>query len=239
MLEYRLKDLKYFFLTTRKNEERVKNIKKILNGYDLTEFNPGLDCEKNKSGACDMCRMVDLGLRHQVPGEPFKPFVILEDDVSLYRDLPESISIPNDCDIFYIGIADSVMAPHTNVSGAWDIFATDFNDDIVRIYNMLDTHALIITSPAGAGAFQRCMMEAFYTGLPWDIFTARVQPFYKVYALKVPLMYQDGRLGGLEGQTKIVLKKYKAPSPPYTEHVCIKTSCNSYDHGKNICDKRW
>ena len=233
-----LKEIEYFFLTTRKNLKRVENITNLFKDYNLTEFNPGLDCEKNKSGAADMSRMVDLGLRYQIPGEPFKPFVILEDDVSLFRPMPDFLEIPEDADMFFIGIADSVMLAHTNISCSGDIYATDYDENVVRIFNMLDTHAVMITSPAGAAAFQRCMMEAYYRNMPWDIFTARIQPFYKVYALKIPLLYQDGKLGGLEGQTKIILNKYVNPPKPYTENVSIKMACNAYNHEKVYDEKK-
>lgn len=37
----------------------------------------------------------------------------------------------------------------------------------------------------------------------WDIFTAQIHPFYNVYAMKIPLVYQYGEIGGQERQTKI------------------------------------
>lgn len=233
------KELKFFYLTTRKNKERVKNITSILKTYDLREFNPGIPCEKNRSGAVDMSRMVDLGLRFQDPETPFSPFVILEDDISFFRPLPEKMTVPKDCDMFFLGVADSVMNPKSERSGAWDIYATDYNEEIIRIYNMLDTHAVMITSAAGAAAFQRCMMEAYYTGKPWDIYTARIQPFYNVYAFKIPIFYQDSRLGGLETQTKIVINKYKKPEEPYKDNVSIKSACNAYNPEKYFSDLRW
>ena len=41
-------------------------------------------------------------------------------------------------------------------------------------------------------------MESFFTNIPWDIHTANMQPFYNVYALKNPLVYQDLEYGGQE-----------------------------------------
>ena len=41
----------------------------------------------------------------------------------------------------------------------------------------------------------------------WDIYTASIQPYLNVYALKEPLVYQYGKLGGEELYTKINYKK--------------------------------
>jgi hypothetical protein len=68
---------------------------------------------------------------------------------------------------------------------------------------MLSLHGIIICSARGLLAIQKCMLESYFKDVIWDIFIAQVQPFYNVYALKKPLVYQWSEIGGQERQTKI------------------------------------
>jgi hypothetical protein len=45
---------------------------------------------------------------------------------------------------------------------------------------------------SGALAIQKSVMETYFTRMPWDLVLAQIQPFYNVYALKTPLVFQDG-----------------------------------------------
>jgi hypothetical protein len=200
-----LKKIKYYFLTTGKNDKRKKHILDTFRDYDITEVNPVLGISKFQSGSIGMSRMIDIGLRQK----PFKPFVIIEDDVSFYRKIPETITIPEDADLLYIGIS---MCGGFNNTDQKKIFAEDVNDDLVRIYNMLSCHGIIICSPSGAVAFQRCMVEAYFKNMYWDLPVSHIQPYYNVYALKKPLLYQDKEYNGCENVTKFELKEYYKPN---------------------------
>ena len=85
--------------------------------------------------------------------------------------------------------------------------------NIMKVYNMLSTHGLIICSALGATICQKAMSDAFYKNIVWDQPIALLQPYYNVYSLKEPLVYQDGKLGGLEGGTKIPLSLQFADKP--------------------------
>jgi hypothetical protein len=85
----------------------------------------------------------------------------------------------------------------------YDVCYTNINEDIIRVYNMRSLHGIIICSPRGLLGIQKCMLEGYFKNIIWDIFTAQIQPFYNVYALKIPLVYQYGEIGGQERQTKI------------------------------------
>ena len=47
------------------------------------------------------------------------------------------------------------------------------------------------------------MLEGYYKNTIWDIYTAQIQPYLNVYALKNPLVYQYEKIGGVEEHTKI------------------------------------
>ena len=74
---------------------------------------------------------------------------MLEDDVNKYREFPEYLDIPDDTDLLYMGIS---KWGSNNIDGGIDKVYTKSVDnypDIVRVYNMLSTHGMIICSIMG------------------------------------------------------------------------------------------
>jgi len=199
-MQINLKTIKYYFITCN-NEIRRNHIFNEFKDYDITEVNPVMDIGKFKSGTTGFSRILDLASKNQDRSKPFQPFCIFEDDVKKYRDFPEIIEVPYDSDILYIGLS-SVGYDNTGVT---KLSYIDINKDIIKINNMLATHAFMICSQSGLIAIQRCMFEAYFEDKPWDKFTSQIQPYYNVYALKVPLVYQFGEIGGVESHTKIEL----------------------------------
>ena len=68
---------------------------------------------------------------------------------------------------------------------------------------MLSLHGIIVCSIRGLLTLQKCMFESYFKNIIWDIYTAQIQPYLNVYALKKPLVYQYGKIGGAEEATKI------------------------------------
>uniref|UniRef100_A0A6C0HT95 Nucleotide-diphospho-sugar transferase domain-containing protein n=1 Tax=viral metagenome TaxID=1070528 RepID=A0A6C0HT95_9ZZZZ len=193
-----LDNMKYYFLTCN-NEIRKQHMLSEFKDYDITEVNSVFDPSKNKSGAIGFSRILDLATLNQDPSKPFQPFVIFEDDVKKYREFPKTIEIPDNTDILYIGLSCCAMK---HDSGACHVCFTNTTNEVIKIYNMLALHGIIICSPRGLLAIQKCMLEGYFKDIIWDIFTAQIQPFYNVYALKTPLVYQFGEIGGHEAPTK-------------------------------------
>jgi hypothetical protein len=144
--------------------------------------------------------MLELGKDLQDESKNFEPFIILEDDVKKYREFPEYIEIPDDTDIFYIGLSKCGIF---NEGVYNEIQCSNINIDIIRIYNMLSSHGIIICSYYGLSIMQKCMLHATTYELPWDIDIALFQQKYNVYAFRIPLVYQYEKLGGNESATKI------------------------------------
>jgi hypothetical protein len=205
-----LKKIKYYFLTTGKDHERKNHIAEIFKDYDITEVNPILDIPILQSGSIGMGRMIDLGLRNQDRTKVFQPFIIMEDDVSFYRDFPKTLEIPADSDLFYIGISKCGSFENKDKK---IIIAEDVKDNsnIVKIYNMLSCHGIIICSALGATIYQRSMMEGFIKNTYWDLPLSHIHPYYNVYALKKPLLYQDHKYRGCEEPTNFELQTYVTP----------------------------
>jgi len=199
-MQINLKSIKYYFLTCN-NEVRKKHILNEFTDYNITEVNPVMNIGKHKSAPTGFSRILDLASKNQDRTKPFQPFCIFEDDVKKYREFPEIIEVPDDSDILYIGLS-SVGCDNTGVT---KLSYIDINKDIIKINNMLACHGFIICSQSGLLAIQKCMLEGYFTNIVWDIFTSQIQPYYNVYALKVPLVYQYGAIGGVESHTKLEL----------------------------------
>ena len=191
--------INYYYLTCDTNSERAKHIREEFKDYNITEINPVMSLSKFQSGATGHLRMLDLGLRNQDRSKPFEPFILLEDDVSMYRDIPNIIEIPDDTDILYVGfspwgIKNNNKEP-TEAAGR-EVYYTNIDDNNVKIYNMLSTHGLMICSPLGAHAYQKAVIESFHKNRPYDLHIASLQPYYNIYMLKNPLVFQDPKFGG-------------------------------------------
>ena len=194
-----LSQLTYYVLSCN-NPKRKLHAKKEFKSLRLVEVNPIMDIGREKSGATGFSKILDLACQNQNRNKPFQPFAIFEDDVKKYREFPDTIEVPHDADILYIGLSSCGMN-----SERWcnDVRYKNINKDIIRVYNMLATHGMIIYSLRGLLAIQKCMLEGYFKGITWDIFTAQMQPHLNVYALKVPLVYQYYNIGGNQKDTKI------------------------------------
>jgi hypothetical protein len=173
----------------------------IFKGYNITEVNPVMGIGKYKSGSTGFLRMIDLGLKNQDRSLGFQPFIVMEDDCSVYKEIPEVIEVPDNSDIVYVGISRCGTHPVTQ----WQdkVYMKEVNSSIVKVYNMLSTHGIMITSALGASVITKCMMESYFLNMPFDLPLSYVQPYYNIYALKSPLVYQDLQFGGEQNQTKI------------------------------------
>jgi len=162
---------------------------------------------KNKSGASGFIRMIEEGLMRQTPGEPFVPFILLEDDVSfLYESCKHitEIDVPENSDILYIGLSCcSMNAESFHYNTYYEL--VDGYPHIMRIKHMLASHGIMVCSALGAAALQRTMMETWFSDRPWDVPLAYIQPYYHVYGLREPLIYQNEERGGDASCTRITI----------------------------------
>jgi len=204
-----LHKLKYFFLT-HNNIKRKNHILNVFKEVDLTEVNPTNYESRNKSGASGFLKMLELGEKNQDPNKVFKPFILLEDDIEKYREFPESLEIPNNTDILYIGLTRcGIMIDNWS----FNVYYSNINNNIIKVENMLALHGLIICSQTGLNIFKTSLIKDFELDQPWDISIAKAQPFYNIFALRKPLVFQKAELGGQEELTKIEYEDYEHCNP--------------------------
>ena len=199
-----LKNINHYFLTTGKNQLRKTHMLNEFKEYNLIEVNPVLDIGKNKSGSTGFSKILDLALRKQDRTKPFTPFIIYEDDCSKYREFPDHFEIPDDCDFFYLGISKCSMNSFTDHKG---LYFQHYDSEIVRVFNMLSTHGMIICSALGAVAIQKAVAESYHRNISWDVTISQLQWHYNVYAFKRPFVFQDKIYGGCEDETRFFIEK--------------------------------
>ena len=217
-MKINLKNINYYFLNCDKGK-RMNHMFNEFKEYNLIPVHPVMGIHRWKSGATGMMRIIDLAAQHQPHNEPFKPYMMFEDDLKKYRPFPEEIEIPDDCDLFY---------PCLSVHGIYvknkkkhnGVVLKNINKDVIRIYNMMSNTGILVCSVRGALCLQKCLMEDYFIKRPYDLSLAQIQPFINVYAFKKPLVYQDGIIGGnmiAEKTTKFELKDPK--DKPLTDDI--------------------
>jgi hypothetical protein len=146
-----------------------------------------------------------------------EPFLVLEDDCQFVFH-QHVFEFPDDADAVYFGVSRWVY-PHSYES-LWHRHTQQFHirehrlgdhtleDSLVKIHGMTSTHAILFCSKIFTNTFLNCAEELLQWQTPHDLIFATLQrqPHFQVYALPVPMMYQDGTLGGQEGETKLIFR---------------------------------
>jgi hypothetical protein len=116
------------------------------------------------------------------------PFIILEDDCSLNKEFVSEIEVPDNADALYLGI--SHWGRYLNHSGPY-VHCTKVDDNIVRVHNMLATHAIMYLSDSYT---EMCKRVAYHFGYEvenhLDIGFAEIHRFFNVYSFDEPLFRQ-------------------------------------------------
>lgn len=109
------------------------------------------------------------------------PVLILESDATARKGASERFVIPAETDAVYCGLS---QWGHSGRRSAW---RDTRNRDLVRIINMLASHAILLVSRRFKEQYR---MWSTHPQEPFDIELARNQPRYNVFGLKNPPYYQ-------------------------------------------------
>tara|TARA_Y100000992_G_scaffold103287_1_gene67212 strand:+ start:792 stop:1514 length:723 start_codon:yes stop_codon:yes gene_type:complete len=207
-MKVNLKDITYYYLTTGRAANRENHMKNEFKDYNLFRVVPvsNYNRKKYKSACSGNSLILDHASKNQDPNKPFQPFVILEDDAKMCRKIPDLIDIPDNCDLFYLGISGYTLNSSQGIGTVFNKpHFKNINSEIVQLYNMLSTHAIMICSVRGLVAYQKCISEAFFRNLPWDTVIAHSHPYLNVYAFKHPIFFQGGP-GGVDVRFRHIQK---------------------------------
>ena len=75
-------------------------------------------------------RILNKSIKNQKEKNIFEPFVLFEDDVKKYRDFPENIEIPDECDLLYIGLSKWGITTNPNQGVENSVKYTNINKKI-------------------------------------------------------------------------------------------------------------
>jgi hypothetical protein len=201
-MKINLKNTKKLFLTHSSEQRRAHMYSHFEN---LVEIQAPTDTSKFKSASLGFKRMLAEGLNC----DEFMPFIMLEDDTAKYREFPEYLSIPDDADLLYIGLSSWGLPAGSNVGSNNSVEFLNISDEVIRVFNMLSTHGIMVCSNLGADKMKEGLDESYKMDVVWDIPITRKQREINVYALKIPLVYQLGALGGHELATKVEFREFK------------------------------
>jgi hypothetical protein len=141
-------------------------------------------------------------MKSRLEGE-FKPFIFMEDDCSATPWFRHDVPVPEDADAVYLGISKWGM--HGDRAHPY-VIRESVTEDIVRVFNMLSTHAVLVLSRQWVENVLTCYEYAYSTmekPNEFDVPVAHTMARYNVYALRKPLFYQDAKMGGQEEPTLI------------------------------------
>ena len=188
--------------------ERREHMEKMFDKNELKGSCFEGVCDKGKMSA--VYGMISL-MEDRLKGE-FKPFIFMEDDVSVTPWFRHVIDVPDGTDAVYLGI--SLYSLHPYIDRAIPVIqadkVADF-PDLLRLHNMLSTHAVLFNTRRWTEncleCYRRTLRENSASQSPdFDFYPARSMPNFRVYALKQPLFYQDAAVGGQQDPTLIQLK---------------------------------
>ena len=182
-MKIKLTDIPVYYVNLEGEDEKRKYTESMLKNAGF-KYVHRFNAIRHEEGRIIGCARSHYSILSTV--EP--PFIILEDDCALNKEFVNEIEVPENVDGLYLGI--SHWGRYMNHSGP-HVHATKVNDDLVRIYNMLATHAI--------GYFSKeyveiCSRVAYHHGYEIenhvDIGFAEIQKLYNVYCLDEPLFRQ-------------------------------------------------
>lgn len=191
MRELRLQDCEIVVISIAKEERRREAAAALCARLGLPyRFLNGIVCSPGIIG----CGLSHLRALRAWNGE--RPLLVLEDDIAETDDYKDCFQIPDDADSFYIGTSVwGLIECLGNLSCSNSVIAEPRGDGIVRIYNMLTSHAIVHLSKRWRdGVIDGAIKAMVDDNRPFDIGMARIQRHFNVYASGRPIFYQSAAL---------------------------------------------
>ena len=188
-MKLNLLDVPVYYINLDGHDEKRKLTETLLKrlGFKYVERLSAVEHEAGRIIGCARSHYEILS-RNLKP-----PFIILEDDCTLNRDFNSEVELPENADALYLGI--SHWGRYLNHSGPY-VHYTNISDNIVRVHNMLATHAIMYLSQEYVDICKRISYHYGYeVENHLDIGFAEVQRYYNVYAFDDPFFYQTSSNG--------------------------------------------
>jgi hypothetical protein len=182
-MKINLTSIPVYYINLDDQDEKRKHTESMLKNFGF-KYVERFSAIRHDAGRIIGCARSHYAiLKKQKP-----PFIILEDDCTLNKKFIDEIEIPDNADALYLGI--SHWGRYLNHSGPY-VHTTKIDDDIVRVHNMLATHAIMYLSESYVDI---CKRVSYHFGYEienhLDIGFAEMHKFYNVYCLDNPLFRQ-------------------------------------------------
>jgi hypothetical protein len=176
----RLRDVPVYVLTIPGNEYKIR---------EWTEFGP-VKIHVNEPLE-DKMKSIAIGYLN-IHTNATVPYLASDDDSVANGYVPEFLTFPDDADIVYL-VNSTWRGDSTFTQGEIGCIGYPIGDgEYFRIQNMLGLSACIVCTQQGQEYLKAGLEESISTSIPCDLFWARKQVEYNVYALNIPMFYQSG-----------------------------------------------
>ena len=186
MMKLDLREIPVLYINLDRDIEKRKNIEKFLveSGFKHIIRVPGVVHPTGNKGGCSMAQ-------HNALCEIEPPFIIFEDDI-VPNNFNPIISIPDDSDVFYLGISSwGRMNSHSGPFVQYE----KIDENILRVYNMLGTHAILYLSKEYVSVSKKISYHQYLIEDYIDIGFTDIQKYYNVYTFDNPMFYQSSSNG--------------------------------------------
>lgn len=183
-MKVKLTDIPVYYVNLEGEDEKRKHTESMLKNLGF-KYVQRFDAIRHEAGRIVGCARSHHGILN-MSIKP--PFIILEDDCALNKDFIDEIEIPDDADALYLGI--SHWGRYLNHSGPY-VHYKSVNGEVVRVYNMLATHAILYLSQEYVDICKRISYHYGYeVESHLDIGFAEIHKLYNVYSFDEPLFRQ-------------------------------------------------
>ena len=183
-MKVKLTDIPVYYVNLEGEDEKRKHTESMLKNLGF-KYVQRFDAIRHEAGRIVGCARSHHGIL-SMDIEP--PFIILEDDCVINTKFKNEVDIPDDADALYLGI--SHWGRYIGHSGPF-VHTTKVNNEIVRVHNMLATHAIMYISKE---YIDICRRVAYHHGYEiedhLDIGFAEIHKFYNVYSFDEPIFRQ-------------------------------------------------
>ncbi|HET6347111.1 MAG TPA: hypothetical protein VFH51_19410, partial [Myxococcota bacterium] len=146
----------------------------------------------------------------------FSPFLLVDATTVADESSSPLLDVPVGADAVFLGT--SPLAAAFNASGYVPhnegvVHSPTGGQGLMRVFNAMAFHAVLIASEPFARNLQRCALEGMLRRAPATVLAARTQRYYKVYSVITPRLHQSARLGGDEPGTRRPLHGVRIAGP--------------------------
>lgn len=122
------------------------------------------------------------------------PLLLMEDDCAATPDFRPRVELP-EADVAYLGVSHWGVIPEVMNKGILGtVLARDLGGGWVRVYNMLQLHAVLFLTERGIQAGLTAGLDGLFSGLIHDVTFARRQRQMRTVATVRPFFYQSDAL---------------------------------------------